>query len=74
MKKLFFVAAFAVVAVGGALTSNADTYWGPSGPNQQVYECEEFTNLCSQIEGDIYETPDNQTTPVNKAPLLTRHQ
>lgn len=36
MKKLFFTALVAVVAVGGALSVNATTYYYPTAPNAPI--------------------------------------
>ena len=47
MKKLFFAAALAIVAVGGALKSNAiDAY--QSGGNQ-AFDCANGVTLCSDL-------------------------
>jgi len=50
MKKLFFAAALAVVAIGGALSSKATVYQGVSG---QLYNCNTTGTLCSTIPENI---------------------
>ncbi|TDQ10275.1 hypothetical protein [Pedobacter metabolipauper] len=47
MKKLIFAAALAIVAVGGALTSEATVVY-PSGSNTP-YDCAAGSTLCSTI-------------------------
>ncbi len=74
MKKLFFVALLAVVAVGGAYTVKADTYYGTGG--SPVFNCVEEAQLeCSTISGDIYTSATVQTpaTRVDKTQLVTQY-
>lgn len=40
MKKLFFAAAVAIVAVGGALSAQATTYFYPSSTGEQSINCD----------------------------------
>lgn len=60
MKKLLFSAAIALVAVGGALTANADIAWVPGNPSTQI-TCDEGDVSCSDAFSGItlYQTnPD----------------
>nr|WP_199082639.1 hypothetical protein [Pedobacter sp. ASV19] len=49
MKKLFFAAALAVVAIGGALSTNADTFYTAGGTTRFV--CEGGSVSCSSKIG-----------------------
>ncbi|NRF41122.1 hypothetical protein [Pedobacter foliorum] len=46
MKRLFFATLLATVAIGGALTTNATTFYGPN-PNNTPYSCNGAVTLCS---------------------------
>lgn len=73
MKKLLFVAVFAIVAAGGAFAVKADTYYGAGGT--PVYECLPVAQLeCSDIPVDIWESPNNQTplNRIDKSTLMTQ--
>lgn len=75
MKKLFFAAALAIVAVGGAVSVNAITIY-PAGSNQG-YACEELatpTCLTNIPSGSVYTVPfssnqQNSSTEVSREEL-----
>ncbi|ACU03867.1 hypothetical protein [Pedobacter heparinus] len=64
MKKLFFAAAVAVVAVGAALSSNAITIYAQGSDTPIV--CENLAVSCSTLpQVNYYETPFNEDLPNN---------
>lgn len=67
MKKLFFAAALAVVAIGGALSTNAITAYSAPGAGQVTYICESNGTLCSQnVPDPVYSNSDGTGLITNK--------
>jgi hypothetical protein len=62
MKKLFFAAALAIVAIGAA---NATTYYSAT----RSYDCTKTRIQCSTISEPIYSTPD--LNPANQVVAST---
>ena len=58
MKKLFFGAALAIVAVGAALSSQATIYYNSTRPTTG-YNCAQTATLCSSLSGNLWDDPDN---------------
>ena len=74
MKKLFFSALVAVVAVGGALSANAITFYAQGSTTPIT--CENLTVECSTLPVvNYYTTPYNPEAPNNgQTTLVQRSQ
>jgi|GEM_PF-2316981 len=71
MKKLFFAAFVAVVAVGGALSTQANTYIGLT--TDKEYNCNGDQTICSEIidplDVFVYNSADPLQTPIASSTL-----
>jgi hypothetical protein len=73
MKKLFFAALVAVVAVGGALSLNAQVVTGAT--SGFTYDCTALIGiLCSTIQEDIITPDQGCQNPVNYFMADQRYQ
>lgn len=74
MKKLFFAALVATVAVGGALSTQATTYYGTKPPvgDAEEFDCTATQVACSSITQTLYTSPtvQNDDTRIENNSLL----